>query len=119
MSELALLDAGQLKEQQRLEAVSNVKIGNADIQERFDRITRIAKIMFAVSVADFSLIKQRDQQIVSASGLISTTIARDISFESLTTIDRSTKMAMNQGFYALAEQSLKVCERNKIQLTSE
>ncbi|MFQ3230534.1 diguanylate cyclase [Reinekea sp.] len=197
MLELAQLDAGQLKEQQRLKAVNSLKFGNAEVQERLDRITRIAKRMFAVAMADFSLITETDQQVVSVSGSIQTKTPRDISFSefalykhevfyvadtqkddrfadfpqvisqpkirffatcpvhtkngqrvgaltiadssprtfsahdqsvlkdlaemfenelsfaSLATIDRSTKMVMNQGFFALAEQSLKVCERNK------
>jgi diguanylate cyclase (GGDEF)-like protein len=197
MPEVARLAAGKLTEQQRLDAVNSVKIGNADIQERYDRITRIAQKMFNVSMADFSLIKKDDQCIVSSTGLIDSTIPRDISFAeyslhkndvffvvdaqldsrfstnpqvssrlnirffatcpvhtkhgerigaltiahtsprtfsahdqsvlkdlagmietelsfaSIITVDHTTNMPMNQGFYALAEQSLKVCQRNK------
>jgi diguanylate cyclase (GGDEF)-like protein len=197
MTEMAALTAEQIFEHQRLAEVHKVKIGNADVQERFDRITRIAQRMFAVTMADFSLIEQHEQRVISASGLNETLIPRDISlaeyslykhevftvpdamadarfnanpqvvsrpkirffatcpvhsksgqrvgaltiadssprsinahdqsvlkdlaemlenelsFASLTTTDRTTQLATNQGFFALAEQGLKLCERNK------
>ncbi|MFC3700870.1 GAF domain-containing protein [Reinekea marina] len=196
MANLVQINPDNQKEQMRLDAVHALKLGNLEVQERLDRITRIAKRMFAVKMADFSLIRQRDQQMVSVSGGFHSTIPKEhsfaayalhkheifyvpdtlkddrfsgnpqvvsqpkirffatcpiqtstgqrvgaltlsdteprtlnaheqsilkdlaemfeneLSFSSLATLDRSTNMVMNQGFYSIAEQSLKGCHRN-------
>lgn len=196
MANLVQINPDNQKEQMRLDAVHALKLGNLEVQERLDRITRIAKRMFAVKMADFSLIKSHDQQMVSVSGGYHSNIPRDISFaeyalhkheifyvadtladdrfagnpqvisqpkirffatcpvhassgqrvgaltisdteprtlnaheqsvlkdlaemfenelsfSSLATLDKSTNMVMNQGFYSIAEQSLKGCQRN-------
>lgn len=66
-------------EEERLEALARINILSGDSQERFDRITRIAQRMFAVPMADFSIIDQYQQTPISCYGFDKKDIPRDIS----------------------------------------
>jgi len=184
-------------EEERLIALDKLNILSGDSEERFDRITRIAQRMFAVPMADFSLIDADHQRFKSCYGMDIGPIPRDIamanyailkndiffvpdtmnderftgnplvvsapkirffasypihtksghrigalsiadrnprsfnahdqsvfrdlaemienelSFMELASFDRLTQMSINDGFFNLAEQSLKVCVRQK------
>lgn len=69
-------------EEERLEAVSRLNVMNGDSEERFDRIIRIAQRMFAVPMADFSIIDANHQLYQSTSGFSATKIERDMSMAS-------------------------------------
>lgn len=182
---------------ERLDAIRKLNILSGDSEERFDRITRIAQRMFAVPMADFSVIDDTHQHLKSAYGYNVTEIERDISmaeyamqrngvfvvadtladdrfsgnpmvvstpkirffasypvrakngqrigalsiadreprslsahdqsvfrdlaemienelaFMQVAQFDRATQMSINDGFYSLADQGLKICERQK------
>lgn len=68
-------------ESARLEAIAHLNILSGDSEERFDRITRIAQRMFAVPMADFSVIDADTQHLKSAYG------------HSLSQIERSDSLA--------------------------
>lgn len=55
-------------ETQRLAAIAQLNILSGDSEERFDRITRIAQRMFAVPMADFSVIDADTQHLKSVYG---------------------------------------------------
>jgi diguanylate cyclase (GGDEF)-like protein len=184
-------------EEERLEALKKLNILSGESEERFDRITRIAQRMFAVPMADFSIIDADRQRFKSCYGLNGDSIPRDIamanyailkndifvvpdtmaddrfagnplvvsqpkirffasypihskggyrvgalsiadreprglsahdqsvfrdlaemienelSFMEASQFDRYTQMSINDGFFNIAEQSLRVCERQK------
>jgi GGDEF domain-containing protein len=184
-------------ETKRLEAVENFNLLSDVSGERFDRITRIAQRIFAMSMVDFSVISATEQLVKSGFGLGFDRIAREtslasyallnnelllvpdtladirfaghplvvdgpkirfyaalpihsksgqvigvfslgdrtprtlsphdqsmfrdfaemieneLSFIELAQVDRLTQMSINAGFYALAEQSLKICTRQR------
>ena len=67
-------------ETQRLRALQRLKILDTDIEERFDRITRLACRMFNVPIALVSLVDQDRQWFKSRQGLDACQTGRDISF---------------------------------------
>ncbi|WP_163931592.1 diguanylate cyclase [Paraferrimonas sp. SM1919] len=67
-------------EEARLAAVAALNILDTPSEERFDRITRMAKRMFNVPVAVFSIIDSDRQWMKSADGLERAEVPRDISF---------------------------------------
>ena len=64
----------------RLETLRNLKILDTDPEERFDRVTRLAKRIFGTPIALVSLIDNDRQWFKSRQGLDATETARDISF---------------------------------------
>ena len=184
-------------EEERLEALKKLNILSGESEERFDRITRIAQRMFAVPMAEFSVIDAHQQIIKSSFGYSVNDIERDmslsnyallkngvfvvpdtlkddrfagnplvvsqpkirffaaypirtksghrvgalsiadreprglsahdqsvfrdlaemieneLSYMEISQFDRTTQMSINDGFFNLAEQSLRVCEREK------
>jgi signal transduction histidine kinase len=67
-------------EQQRLAALLELRILDTPAEERFDRITRIARELFAVPVALVSLVDANRQWFKSAAGLDARETPRAISF---------------------------------------
>jgi diguanylate cyclase (GGDEF)-like protein len=67
-------------EAQRLETLRALKILNSAPEERFDRLTRLAKHMFGVSISLVSIVDSDRQWFKSAQGLDVTETPRDISF---------------------------------------
>ena len=67
-------------EAERLHALRTLKILDTSHEERFDRVTRMAKRMFNVSISLVSLIDEDRQWFKSAQGLEATETPRDISF---------------------------------------
>lgn len=64
----------------RLEALRNLKILDTDPEERFDRVTRLARKLFGVPMALVSLIDANRQWFKSKQGLCATETPREISF---------------------------------------
>ena len=77
-------------EEERLDALDRLNILSGDSDERFARITRIAQRMFAVPMADFSVIDAQHQTPVACYGLDSTPIPRDISMANYTILKNDT-----------------------------
>jgi GAF domain-containing protein len=67
-------------EAERLHALRTLKILDTAHEERFDRVTRMAKRMFGVSVSLVSLVDEDRQWFKSSQGLEATETPRDISF---------------------------------------
>jgi diguanylate cyclase (GGDEF)-like protein len=67
-------------EAERLHALRTLNILDTSHEERFDRVTRMAKRMFDVSISLVSLIDEDRQWFKSAQGLEATETPRDISF---------------------------------------
>lgn len=67
-------------EQQRLETLRSLKILDTSAEERFDRLTRMAKRMFGVPIALVSLVDENRQWFKSCIGLEASETPRDISF---------------------------------------
>ncbi|MGD8163976.1 sensor domain-containing diguanylate cyclase [Pantoea sp. FN0307] len=67
-------------EPQRLSELHALKILNTPAEERFDRLTRLAKRLFNVSVSVVSLLDAEHQWFKSGDGISVTQTARDISF---------------------------------------
>jgi diguanylate cyclase (GGDEF)-like protein len=67
-------------ETERLHALRTLQILDTPHEERFDRITRMAKRMFGVSVSLVSLVDEDRQWFKSKQGLEATETSRDISF---------------------------------------
>lgn len=67
-------------EAERLHALRALKILDTTHEERFDRVTRMAKRMFGVSISLVSLVDQDRQWFKSAQGLDATETSREISF---------------------------------------
>lgn len=67
-------------EKQRLSTLSALNVLDTPPEERFDRITRLAKKMFNVPIALVSLIDQNRQWFKSRQGLDAMETSRDISF---------------------------------------
>lgn len=67
-------------EQQRLETLRSLNILDTPPQERFDRITRLAKRLFGVPIALVSLVDADRQWFLSAFGLGAKETSRDVSF---------------------------------------
>lgn len=67
-------------EVERLNALRTLQILDTSHEERFDRVTRIAKRMFGVSISLVSLIDEDRQWFKSKQGFETTETSRDISF---------------------------------------
>ncbi|WP_191600818.1 sensor domain-containing diguanylate cyclase [Marinomonas algicola] len=64
----------------RLQALRALKILDSSHEERFDRVTRMAKQMFAVPITSVTLIDENRQWFKSSQGLDILETPRDISF---------------------------------------
>lgn len=67
-------------ESERLHALKTLQILDTTHEERFDRVTRMAKRIFGVSISLVSLIDQGRQWFKSKQGFEATEMPRDISF---------------------------------------
>lgn len=67
-------------EAERLHALRTLRILDTPHEERFDRITRIAKRMFNVSISLVSLVDEERQWFKSQQGFYASETPRDISF---------------------------------------
>jgi diguanylate cyclase (GGDEF)-like protein len=67
-------------EQKRLETLRSLKLLDSAPEERFDRLTRLAKRMFGVPISLVSLVDNDRQWFKSAQGLSVPETPRDISF---------------------------------------
>jgi diguanylate cyclase (GGDEF)-like protein len=67
-------------EEERLQALSILNILDSAPEERFDRLTRLAKKMFDVPISLVSLVDKNRQWFKSHDGLDVTETSRDISF---------------------------------------
>ncbi|MFT7492465.1 MAG: diguanylate cyclase (GGDEF)-like protein [Pseudohongiellaceae bacterium] len=67
-------------EAERLHALKTLRILDTSQEERFDRVTRVAKRMFGVSISLISLIDRDRQWFKSNQGLDASETSRDISF---------------------------------------
>ena len=67
-------------EQARLETLRSIHILDTAPEERFDRLTRLAKRLFGVPIALVSLVDENRQWFKSCFGLSVTETSRDISF---------------------------------------
>ena len=72
--------ATPVDETQRLRALHGLRILDTDAEERFDRITRLARQMFEVPIALVSLVDADRQWFKSRPGLEACQTGRDISF---------------------------------------
>lgn len=68
------------EEQARLETLRSLSILNTPPEERFDRLTRLAKRLFGVPIALVSLVDENRQWFKSCFGLSASETPRDISF---------------------------------------
>ncbi|MDH3750756.1 MAG: GAF domain-containing protein, partial [Gammaproteobacteria bacterium] len=64
----------------RLETLRNLKILDTDPEERFDRVTRLAKRIFGTPIALVSLVDNDRQWFKSCQGLDVTQTSREVSF---------------------------------------
>ncbi|WP_428612518.1 sensor domain-containing diguanylate cyclase [Shewanella sp.] len=67
-------------ERERLHALRTLKILDTSHEERFDRVTRMAKRMFGVEISLVSLVDENRQWFKSKQGLDASETPRDISF---------------------------------------
>lgn len=67
-------------EAERLHALRTLQVLDTAHEERFDRVTRMAKRMFGVSISLVSLVDEDRQWFKSAQGLDASETPRDISF---------------------------------------
>lgn len=67
-------------EAERLAALKKLKILDTDAEERFDKLTRLAKRLFNVEIALVSLVDAERQWFKSKQGLDACETGRDISF---------------------------------------
>ncbi len=67
-------------ERQRLEALRNLSILDTPPEERFDRLTRLAKQLFDVPIAIVSLVDSDRQWFKSIQGLDASETSREVSF---------------------------------------
>ncbi|MHA7815407.1 MAG: GAF domain-containing sensor histidine kinase [Pseudohaliea sp.] len=67
-------------ERQRLRALADLKLLDTLPEERFDRLTRLARRLFDVPIALVSLVDEQRQWFKSRQGLDACETARDISF---------------------------------------
>lgn len=67
-------------EKERLQTLRSTEILDTDPEERFDRLTRMAKRVFGVSIALVSLVDENRQWFKSKVGLDASETPRDISF---------------------------------------
>lgn len=69
-----------LNEKERLKALKSINVLDTIAEERFDRITRMAKRMFNVPIALISLVDENRQWFKSCIGLDISEASREISF---------------------------------------
>ncbi|WP_097462017.1 GGDEF domain-containing protein [Mangrovitalea sediminis] len=69
-----------INEQLRLASLRATKLLDTPVEERFDRITRLAQRFFSVPIAAFTLIDARRQWFKSAQGMPLVETGRDLSF---------------------------------------
>ncbi|MFT6984636.1 MAG: diguanylate cyclase (GGDEF)-like protein [Psychromonas sp.] len=69
-----------LNEKKRLETLRSLDVLDTEAEERFDRLTRIAKRMFRVPIALVSLVDENRQWFKSCVGLSASETSREISF---------------------------------------
>ena len=67
-------------EEKRLESLRSLNILDTAAEERFDRLTRLAKRLFNVPIALVSLVDENRQWFKSCMGLRASETGRDISF---------------------------------------
>ena len=67
-------------EQTRIETLRSLNVLDTLPEERFDRLTRMAKRMFGVPIALVSLVDENRQWFKSCIGLGTSETSRDISF---------------------------------------
>ncbi|WP_153912705.1 sensor domain-containing diguanylate cyclase [Shewanella sp. TC10] len=67
-------------EEARLKTLRNLNVLDTAAEERFDRITRLAKRLFSVSICLVSLVDENRQWFKSCQGLVASETPRDISF---------------------------------------
>ena len=67
-------------EKARLETIRSLDILDTVPEERFDRLTRMAKRLFGVSIAVVSIVDENRQWFKSCMGLGASETSRDISF---------------------------------------
>jgi diguanylate cyclase (GGDEF)-like protein len=67
-------------ERQRIKALRDLKVLDTPAEERFDRVTRLAKQVFGTSIALVSLVDENRQWFKSRQGLDAEETPRDISF---------------------------------------
>jgi hypothetical protein len=67
-------------EESRLEVLSNLGIVYSPAEERFDRITRLARRVFEVPIALVSIVTANTQWFKSCQGLGTAETSRKISF---------------------------------------
>ncbi len=75
-----LVPAPTKNEESRLASLQSLRILDTDPEERFDRVTRLAKKLFDVPIALVSLVDERRQWFKSSIGLSVKETPRDISF---------------------------------------
>lgn len=75
-----LAPATPADESSRLQTLRSLKILDTSPEERFDRLTRLAKRLFGVPIALISLVDEERQWFKSAQGLEVTETPRNISF---------------------------------------
>ncbi|WP_371504647.1 ATP-binding protein [Nitrosopumilus adriaticus] len=87
-----------LEEKNRIQALHELEILDTPPEERFDRITKIAQIMFDVPIALVSLVDSNRQWFKSCAGLSARETPRSMSFcshailnEDIMTIEDATK----------------------------
>ncbi len=69
-----------VNERQRLKALRDLKILDTPTEERFDRVTRLARRVFGTSIALVSLVDEGRQWFKSRVGLDASETPRDVSF---------------------------------------
>jgi len=75
-----LTPAIPVNERERLKALRDMKVLDTPPEERFDRVTRLARQVFATKIALVSLVDENRQWFKSRQGLDATETPRDISF---------------------------------------
>lgn len=74
-------------ERQRLEALLTLRVLDTPAEERFDRLTRLARRLFGVPIALVSLVDEHRQWFKSRDGLDSAETPREVSFCGHTILD--------------------------------
>lgn len=82
-------------EQTRLETLRSLDILDTPQEERFDRLTRMAKRMFGVPIALVSLVDETRQWFKSCVGLDASETSREVSFCGHTILDNSVFVIPN------------------------
>src|SRR5690606_17829803 len=80
MAPIMITPPVSVEEPQRLEALYRLDMLASEPEERFDRVTRIARRLFDVPIALVSLVDMRRQWFKSRAGLDALETSRDISF---------------------------------------